>query len=479
MKPARGRGGGGTFGSKDRKVLDPPWNDAVSWGRTLSEDQQEEILEEIKRHDFLEFRLYYQDGTEWGDVCAEVMGVSKVTKHGRIVALYNPRGNSDELDAWLSQKIVDSSKNCSIHLCKGPEARCDGPGPKPDMAILHVDFWRIRPADDVYRPAFAKATGQFARGSASGRAEPAMLPARERDGTMDAVEEKRKAYSPGPAVRLKARPQTPERGRSEERSVPALRVGTPRRTKEEEPEEAAEAAAGATPKRSNPAEVLAQRAKTNAEKEDNKAKKRKQRKKKKAKKKKAKSESDSESASDSGSEDAPSDRERTSVFRLPRGQERGGASNWNRIQEMSRRHPGHLMQEAYDRFQQALNPSLRLAPGEKTPMKPCAIEYVRQIGALPQAGGRTMSVRDRRELDTAAYALDMLVQGKLSQAGDVLVQRMKAIETAAHAGNWKAAEQLELLPQQQGMITQEELDMASKQASKRLQVQRNLSGGSG
>jgi len=90
-----------------------------------------------------------------------------------------------------------------------------------------------------------------------------------------------------------------------------------------------------------------------------------------------------------------------------------------------------------------------------------------------------MSVRDRRELDTAAYALDMLVQGKLSQAGDVLVQRMKAIETAAHAGNWKAAEQLELLPQQQGMITQEELDMASKQASKRLQVQRNLSGGSG
>jgi hypothetical protein len=73
-----------------------------------------------------------------------------------------------------------------------------------------------------------------------------------------------------------------------------------------------------------------------------------------------------------------------------------------------------------------------------------------------------------------AYTLDCLAQGKTAQAGDMLVQRMKAVETASHSGNWKAAEQMELLPTKSGIACQQELDTAAKQAVKRQTVERAL-----
>jgi len=70
-------------------------------------------------------------------------------------------------------------------------------------------------------------------------------------------------------------------------------------------------------------------------------------------------------------------------------------------------------------------------------------------------------------VDAAAYALDCLAQGNTAEAGDLLMQRMKAVETASASGSWKVAEQMKLLPTKSGAATQQELDTASRQVVKR------------
>jgi len=116
-------------------------------------------------------------------------------------------------------------------------------------------------------------------------------------------------------------------------------------------------------------------------------------------------------------------------------------ANWHEIQKLAKNRPGHLMQEAYQHFQQRLD-----SRGRGPVTTPCAVAYVALVAKEPQAGGRPLSVRDKRELETGAYVLDMLAQGKAAQAGDMMAQRLRAIEAAAGRGSWQAAQQLELLP---------------------------------
>ena len=47
---------------------------------------------------------------------------------------------------------------------------------------------------------------------------------------------------------------------------------------------------------------------------------------------------------------------------------------------------------------------------------------------------------------TISEALDMLLQGRSAEMGDVLMQRFKAIETAAKDDSWGVASRLELIP---------------------------------
>ena len=52
--------------------------------------------------------------------------------------------------------------------------------------------------------------------------------------------------------------------------------------------------------------------------------------------------------------------------------------------------------------------------------------------------------------------------GALGHAGDVLMQRMKAVETSLQDGHWLMAQELELVPHREGLATEEERAEAVK-----------------
>ncbi len=59
-----------------------------------------------------------------------------------------------------------------------------------------------------------------------------------------------------------------------------------------------------------------------------------------------------------------------------------------------------------------------------------------------------MGVRNQREAITLETCLDLLTSGNLAGLGDVLIQRLKALEAAMADQNWQSARHLELIPPQ-------------------------------
>ena len=73
----------------------------------------------------------------------------------------------------------------------------------------------------------------------------------------------------------------------------------------------------------------------------------------------------------------------------------------------------------------------------------CATAYTMQV---VQGRGGQLSQRNERELMTLASSIDGVVGGRLAEAGDVLMQRYKAVELAAQENNWDVAQRLEIIP---------------------------------
>ena len=73
-------------------------------------------------------------------------------------------------------------------------------------------------------------------------------------------------------------------------------------------------------------------------------------------------------------------------------------------------------------------------------ISPVFVSYYHQIVA-----GKDLGKRGQREFLTLATALDQLIMGNTPEVGDLLVQRLKAIETAASDQNWEVAQNVELL----------------------------------
>ena len=76
--------------------------------------------------------------------------------------------------------------------------------------------------------------------------------------------------------------------------------------------------------------------------------------------------------------------------------------------------------------------------------------------------------RTQRELKIATTLLDLLVEGKGAEAGDVLAQRIKALEKSAQDSNqWRKAKHLELVePDDAALVDQGEEDMMAKEAER-------------
>ena len=80
----------------------------------------------------------------------------------------------------------------------------------------------------------------------------------------------------------------------------------------------------------------------------------------------------------------------------------------------------------------------------------------------------TVGVRTAREMRTVAEALDAILADDHLRAGDLLIQRFKALETSVVEGNWSMARHHEIIPEEGvGLAT-----TAEKQLMTLLELQR-------
>lgn len=90
------------------------------------------------------------------------------------------------------------------------------------------------------------------------------------------------------------------------------------------------------------------------------------------------------------------------------------------------------------------------------------MSYVSQV-LLSHHPMAKIGIRSYREVVTVGNALDLLLQGRLPECGDLLVQRLKALETSFQEGNWSSARHQELIPAVgASMTSQAERELAAK-----------------
>lgn len=89
--------------------------------------------------------------------------------------------------------------------------------------------------------------------------------------------------------------------------------------------------------------------------------------------------------------------------------------------------------------------------------------YLNQV-LFAQHPQEKLGMRNVRELITLGEAIDLLMEGQFAAAGDVLMQRMKAVESSVTDG-WQLASHQELIPPAKATLsTNLERSWVAKQA---------------
>ena len=120
----------------------------------------------------------------------------------------------------------------------------------------------------------------------------------------------------------------------------------------------------------------------------------------------------------------------------------------SRIMELAQHQPGTLAPLGLLRMGMYLPGRARFGLGEtsaQVPLDPVVQLYLTTV-LFPARGESAFGMRTSRELRTLGLVMDLLLEGQLASALDVLIQRIKALELAAEQGTWQQARWLELLP---------------------------------
>ena len=119
----------------------------------------------------------------------------------------------------------------------------------------------------------------------------------------------------------------------------------------------------------------------------------------------------------------------------------------NAVRDLARRQPGRLLLHGLQMMARYLAPmNAELEPSEHTLLRPIVVQYPTTASQVYRStvGGP----RNERELRTLGEAIDALIKGDLASVGDCLVQRLKAVETAATDQSWDGARHLEVIADQ-------------------------------
>jgi len=166
---------------------------------------------------------------------------------------------------------------------------------------------------------------------------------------------------------------------------------------------------------------------------------------------------------DDGSTTSSSGRDRTQGRsrrrrRRRRGGSRSASSSGSReprlsrlgpIQQVAASQPGELLRNGLSAMSRHVTGHETDASGEtsaKAVARPeLAANYL--VQALLPSGGHNLSLHAERELRTLAEVCDAIVAGNPLRAGDVAMQRFRAVEYASsQEGGWQVARHLELIP---------------------------------
>ena len=119
-----------------------------------------------------------------------------------------------------------------------------------------------------------------------------------------------------------------------------------------------------------------------------------------------------------------------------------------KIRRMGRAAPGALTCAAFRDIQHSLltgtggvwNPEEGVIP-------PIACQYYRQCMQQRLQGGQA------REALTIAWTLDLLLQGRVSEACDTLTQRLKSLEMSGAGAAWTISQKVELVPPEKPVLS--------------------------
>lgn len=152
----------------------------------------------------------------------------------------------------------------------------------------------------------------------------------------------------------------------------------------------------------------------------------------------------------------------------------GGKSDFakkqRRLKELSARRPGVLMSRGFALMHEQLG-AIFDGEGrreeEASILSPVATRYLLSV-VVPHMGEDLIGSEKMRELRTAAHCLDLLVQGKAAQAGDLMTQRLKALLMTLRDKSDLASRYLELIAFETfpGATTSTEADYARNLAVK-------------
>ena len=138
------------------------------------------------------------------------------------------------------------------------------------------------------------------------------------------------------------------------------------------------------------------------------------------------------------------------------------------VQEIASARPGALLQNGLSLMHEIANPTDVVSRGRQV-LPQAARSYLTQV--LQNLKGRSLTGRDRRELETLATGIDLLTAGKLDQMGDLLMQRFKSIETMHRDGSQAVGMMQELLPNySDGATSLAEKEIASRQTLRQARV---------
>ena len=140
------------------------------------------------------------------------------------------------------------------------------------------------------------------------------------------------------------------------------------------------------------------------------------------------------------------------------------------ISRVHERKPGLLFRKGLERMGEVL---ARRAGGAKIPWNEVRVVTWLQQVFFPQHPD--IGLRDRQEFVVIGRVIDLLLDGQLPHLGDVLLQRMKALEQKITEGSWELAQHHELVTaRNQSLADPTERHLAAKAQNQVMKLQRRI-----